>query len=233
MNLFYAPELISSSRFYVFDKTESRHISKVLRKKIGEILFLTNGEGDWFEAKIVDYNLKNTKVEIISHRYIEKNQSKIHIAIAPTKSNERFEWFLEKATEIGIDEITPLLTKHSERKRINKERYKRILVAAMKQSLQAYLPRLNEMTKITDFFKENYNEKQRYIAYCKAEEALKDMIEVASGVIILIGPEGGFSENEFLTAVEQGFEPAGLSKNRLRTETAGLVALTTARLKLD
>jgi len=232
MNLFYAPELTSSSRFYVFDKTESRHISKVLRKKIGEILFLTNGKGDWFEAKIVDYNLKNTKVEIISHRYVRKNQSKIHIAIAPTKSNERFEWFLEKATEIGIDEITPLLTKHSERKKINSDRYKRILVAAMKQSLQAHLPRLNEMTKITDFFRKNHNEKQRFIAYCKAEEALKDMI-VVSDVLVLIGPEGGFSENEFIAAVEQGFEPAGLSKNRLRTETAGLVALTTARLKLD
>ncbi len=232
MNLFYAPELKNTDNLYQFDKNESRHISKVLRKKNKDILHITNGLGDLFKVEIIDNNLNKTKVKIIEITHHPKASKHIHLAIAPTKSNDRFEWFLEKAVEIGVSEITPILTKHSERKKINEERYKRILIAAMKQSLQFYLPKINPLTKWEDFIKSSHEE-CKYVAYCKAEKHLKDLLMPGESYLLAIGPEGGFSPNEIEEAIRNKFITAGLSKNRLRTETAGIVGLTTLKICMD
>ena len=229
MNLFYAPQLTNQDKKYIFDKNESKHISKVLRKKINDNLHITNGLGDLFKVKIIDDNPNKTQVAIIEAKHFTKPAKPIHIAIAPTKSNDRFEWFLEKAVEIGVSEITPLLTTHSERKKINLERYKRILVAAMKQSLQFHMPIIHPLTKWKDFVK-NANADQKFIAYCKADEKLKNLIQDKNSYLLTIGPEGGFSEEEVNEAKNHNFIPAGLSDNRLRTETAGIIGLASLKI---
>jgi len=230
MNLFYAPDLTPHSTEYLFNKDESRHIVKSLRKKNGDILFLTNGSGDWFEAEIIIADPKKTLVSIINATRKESRPYKIHIAIAPTKSNERFEWFLEKATEIGVDRITPIITQHSERKKINLERYNKIIVSAMKQSLQAYKPYLSALTKFEDFINENTGS-QKYIALCKAGHKFMESLAVQKDVVILIGPEGGWHQQEIDKALAKNFKPVILSNSRLRTETAGVVAVTAVNLK--
>jgi len=229
MNLFYAPQLTNQDKKYIFDKNESKHISKVLRKKINDNLHITNGLGDLFKVKIIDDNPNKTQVEIIETKHFSKSTKPIHIAIAPTKSNDRFEWFLEKAVEIGVNEITPLWTTYSERKKINLERYKRIMVAAMKQSLQFHMPKINPLTKWKDFVK-NAKADQKFIAYCKADEKLKNLIQKENSYLLAIGPEGGFSPVEIEEAIQNSFIPVGLSENRLRTETAGILGLTTIKV---
>ena len=155
----------------------------------------------------------------------------LHVAIAPTKSISRFEWFLEKATEIGIDEITPLLSEHSERKVVKFERSEKILISAMKQSQKAFLPKLNELTSFNEFIQKN-SEKQKFIAHCNDGEKnhLKNAIQKGNNMVILIGPEGDFSLEEVLEAKEKGFEEISLGDERLRTETAGIVACHTVNL---
>ncbi len=231
MNLFYAPDLTNKITTYDFDKEESRHIIKSLRKKKGDILHIANGKGDWFDAEITKADPKKTEVKIIKHTPIPPRNFRLHVAIAPTKSNDRFEWFLEKATEIGIDEITPLLCRYSERKKINKDRYERILVSAMKQSLQAYKPKLNALTSFADFIRGVSEAADKFIAYCQAERPLISQIKPGKDVLILIGPEGGFSLDEIEQARSAGFIPVSLSPNRLRTETAGLLSVTSVQLK--
>ena len=231
MNLFFAPDLSPEDTHYVFDKDESRHISKVLRKRVGDTLFLTDGKGGWFEAKIVEAHPKHTGVQIKSYKQKKKPPYKLHVAIAPTKSNDRFEWFLEKAVEIGVDTITPLLTAHSERKKINTGRYEKIIIAAMKQSLQTYKPLLNDLTRWDDFLQKTDKNSQKLMAFCQAEKHLKEVLEPRKDTLLLIGPEGGFAPNESEQAVAQGFKPVKLSPNRLRTETAGLVAVTAFHLQ--
>ncbi len=233
MNLFYAPDLSFESKNYTFDKDESRHIAKSLRKKTGDTLYLTNGFGDWFEAEIITADPKHTQIKILSVTKKAQRPYRIHVAMAPTKSNERFEWFLEKAVEIGIDEITPLLTRYSERKKINLARYDKILVSAMKQSLQAYKPQLNELTRFDRFLEQNFDHTQKFIAYCQADDVLSESIKSQPNILILIGPEGGFSEEEIQKARDKGFKTVRISPNRLRTETAGLVSLMTAHLQMD
>ena len=225
MNLFYAPLLKDTDKNYVFDKNESRHISKVLRKQNGDILHITNGLGDLFKVIITDNNPNKTKVQIVEKKHFDKPAKFIHIAIAPTKSNDRFEWFLEKAVEIGVSEITPLLTKHSERKKINLERYQRILISAMKQSLQFYMPKINPLTPWKRFI-EKADAQQKMIAYCKADEKIHEKLNSVKSYLLVVGPEGGFTQEELTTAFEKDFIPVGLSDHRLRTETAGIVGLT-------
>ncbi len=234
MNLFYAPDLLPDASRYVFDKAESRHISKVLRKLPGDTLQLTDGKGGWYEAIIIKADPKETMVQIRWHAQLKRRNYRIHVAMAPTKSNDRFEWFLEKATEMGIDTITPLLTAHSERKKINKERYEKIIVAAMKQSLQAFKPQLNDMTSWKSFLDQiRDTDDQKTIAYCRAKQPLKEVLTGSNDILILIGPEGGFSNEELTQAKLAGFEPVLLSPNRLRTETAGMVAVASVHLILD
>ena len=233
MNLFYAPDLTLNTDFYTFDKDESRHIIKSLRKKNNDKLFLTNGLGVWFEAEITDANPKQTQIKILSSQQKSASPFIIHIAIAPTKSNERYEWFLEKATEIGINEITPIVSRYSERKKINKTRLDKILVSAMKQSLQAYKPRLNDLIKLDDFINQDFGTSQKLMAYCQAEDTLSSAIVSVQNILILIGPEGGFSDLEVQKAKDAGFVTATISPHRLRTETAALVSLMTAHFKLE
>ena len=224
MQLFYTPDIKSNK--YVLSEQESKHCVRVLRMKNGDNLYLTDGQGTLFKAQISDSNAKACALDIIetSHEY-EKRNYHVHIAIAPTKNSERFEWFLEKATEIGVDEITPLLCENSERKVIKTERLERIIVSAMKQSLKAYRPILNPLTKLNNFISEKIPGKQRFIAHCNPGEKklLKSLYRNSADATILIGPEGDFSPEETNKALTHGYLPISLGNARLRTETAGIV----------
>lgn len=225
MQLFYQPELDQTRQQCAFNKDESRHIVKVLRKKEGDDLLITNGKGLFFTSEIVIANSKQCLVKIVEVREATKLPINLHLAVAPTKMNDRYEWFLEKATEIGISEITPVICEHSERKIIKEERYEKVLQAAMKQSLQAYLPKLNPAIAFSEFIKQTFTG-QKFIAHCEetAKESLKNLIQSGIDITILIGPEGDFSVKEIETALQQGFIPVTLGSTRLRTETAAIVA---------
>lgn len=228
MQLFYGPQLQKNDKEYIFDETESRHIVKSVRKKSGDTLWITNGNGLLFQSTIIDADPKRCKVQLKAPVINQPDGYYLHMAVAPTKMNDRFEWFLEKATEIGVHEITPIITEHSERKTVKKERMERVVLAAMKQSFQTFLPKLNEALTLRDFFKLNH-EGQLFIAHCDDTERqeLKDNLLVNSTYTILIGPEGDFSPTEIDVAKSVGFQPISMGKNRLRTETAGVVACTT------
>ncbi|MBD0778806.1 16S rRNA (uracil(1498)-N(3))-methyltransferase [Maribacter sp. ANRC-HE7] len=231
MQLFYNPKLDSSVSQFVFTPEESRHIVKVLRKKESDNLLITNGKGYIFEAKIMISDTKKCKAQIISSTKKHRKMYWFHLVVAPTKSNDRFEWFLEKATEIGVDEITPVICDRSERKIVKQERMEKVLQSAMKQSMQAYLPKLNPITTYTEFV-EKEREGLLFIAHCEEDEKmeLKRRVAPDKDVTILIGPEGDFSEKEINKAYEKGFLPVSLGQNRLRTETAAIVACTTVNL---
>jgi len=197
----------------------------VLRKKEGDILHITNGKGWLFNAKINLADIKHCTVTIVSKSFQRQNDYSLHMAVAPTKMNDRYEWFLEKATEIGIDQITPIICDHSERKVIKKERFDKIVQSAMKQSLHYYLPKLNDPVQFSEFIKQDF-EGQRFIAHCEEldKKALKQALQPKQDIIILIGPEGDFSVKEIKTALEHQFIPVTLGDTRLRTETAAIVA---------
>jgi 16S rRNA (uracil1498-N3)-methyltransferase len=225
MQLFYNPTLNETATFFVFDKEESKHIVKVLRKKEGDILFVTNGLGFLFATEITIASDHKCTVKINSFQYQEKPKFHLHLAVAPTKMNERYEWFLEKATEIGIQEITPIICEHSERKIIKTDRFQKILESAMKQSLHYYLPKLNEPINFKEFIKKEYSG-QKFIAHCEEtdKKSLKNELQTEKDVLVLIGPEGDFSVKEIQSAFEQDFIPVSLGQTRLRTETAAVVA---------
>lgn len=227
MQLFYNPHINSSTQQFTFDKIESRHIVKVLRKTEGDQLFITNGKGFLYTAKIILANDKRCQIQIISEEIKQKLWDYyLHIAIAPTKNNDRFEWFLEKATEIGIDEITPIICKHSERKIIKKERLEKVVVSAMKQSLKYQLPKLNNAVSFSDFIKQQLDG-DIFIAHCEETDrkSFKNELKPNQKIIVLIGPEGDFSTQEIKTALQNNFIPVTLGESRLRTETAGIVAV--------
>ena len=233
MQLFYTPEISKSTQQYTFDKTESRHIVKVLRKKEGDIILITNGLGELFTSEILVANEKKCLIKIISTETKQKPwKYYLHIAIAPTKLNDRFEWFLEKATEIGIDEITPIICEHSERKVLKTDRMEKIIHSAAKQSLKFHYPKLNEPIHFNEFIKTPF-EGELYIAHCEdlpagkketSKKSLKTEIKPFTKITILIGPEGDFSIKEIKQSLEHSFIPVSLGESRLRTETAGIVA---------
>lgn len=226
MQLFYNKTLTVNDKLLTFDKVESRHIVKVLRKKEGVILNITNGRGLLFKGEIIDANEKHCTVSLIAIEKQEKEHPyKLHIAIAPTKLNNRFEWFLEKVTEIGIDEITPLLCDHSERKVIKPERLEKVIVTAAKQSLHFNFPVLNKLTSFKDFIYQK-NKALKLIAHCEegVKVLLKNTVKPKQNICILIGPEGDFSSSEIKEALKNDFKPVSLGNSRLRTETAGVVA---------
>jgi len=225
MQLFYNSNITENDSTFNFDKEESRHIVKVLRKKVGDQLHITNGKGWLFEAKMTMADTKNCSVSIISSSLQPKRNFNLHLAVAPTKMNDRYEWFLEKATEIGIETITPIICDHSERKVIKPERYEKIIQSAMKQSLQCYLPTLNEAIPFSEFIKQEFNG-LRFIAHCEEtdKKTLKSQLRIKEDCIILIGPEGDFSFNEIELAIKRNFIPTTLGKTRLRTETAAIAA---------
>ena len=228
MQLFYNSEISTETKQLTFDKIESRHIVRVLRKKESDILHITNGKGFLFDAKIIIASDKKCIVEIIEVQEKPKPWNYyLHIAIAPTKNNDRYEWFLEKATEIGIDEITPIICSNSERRNIKLERLEKIIQSAMKQSLKFTLPKINEPIKFGDFINQK-NEGTLCIAHCEDDNnknLLKSVVNPSEKTTILIGPEGDFSPQEITKALAKKYIPISLGESRLRTETAGLVAV--------
>lgn len=226
MHLFYTPEIQLKDENFILSEDESKHCIRVLRLQLGDQIVLINGVGGWFEAEIIDAHPKRTLVKILSliPNFNQRNHY-LHIAIAPTKNIERLEWFLEKATEIGIDEITPILCAHSERKDLKPERLSKRITAAMKQSLKAYHPKLNALTSFGDFV-QKVDSTQKFIAHCaEGEKAfLKDVLQIPSSCTILIGPEGDFSPKEIQSAIQHDFTLISLGEARLRTETAALAA---------
>ncbi|MBP5306451.1 MAG: 16S rRNA (uracil(1498)-N(3))-methyltransferase [Paludibacteraceae bacterium] len=230
-NIFYTPSINPDAEYFILPEEESKHCIKVLRLLEGEYITLVDGCGNAYECIIVTPNAKHCEVQITDiEREVQKKNYKLHIALAPTKLNERTEWFLEKCTEIGIDEITPLLCHRSERKELKTERMMKIIIAAMKQSHKAYLPRLNEMTPLKRVIEEA-TETQRYICHCgDGEKVPLKTASPHSDTLILIGPEGDFDKEELELAKQRGFIPTTLGESRLRTETAGIVACHTIHL---
>lgn len=210
---------------------EHKHATKVLRKTIGDKIYITDGNGNLYLSELTEISSKKSLLKIIS---LEETATKnnLHIAIAPTKNISRFEFFLEKATEIGIREITPLLCEHSERKVIKNDRLEKILVSAMKQSKNFHLPILNEMVKYNDFIK-NVNCDNKYIAHCEESNKKNNFsnLDNQKETVILIGPEGDFSPKEIELAKQNNFKELSLGETRLRTETAAIVATTLYNIK--
>lgn len=225
MQLFFNPNIDETTESFSFDKEESRHIIKVLRKKDSDILHVTNGSGLLFETQITLASDNKCIVEVLSISNAEKPKFHLHLAVAPTKMNDRFEWFLEKATEIGIQEITPIFCDRSERKVINRDRFEKIILSAMKQCNETFLPKLNEAISLKEFIKKQQNGLQ-LIAHCEEtdKKSLKEVLKPNEDVTILIGPEGDFSEKEIALALENNYKPVALGNTRLRTETAAVVA---------
>jgi 16S rRNA (uracil1498-N3)-methyltransferase len=235
MQLFYNPDINISDKEIIFDRDESKHIAKVLRKKEADVLNVTNGKGNLFTAEITRIGSNECAARILEVETEKPKNYRLHMAVAPTKMNDRYEWFLEKATEIGVDEITPIICEHSERKKIKPERYERILQSAMKQSLRFTLPKLNPATSFLDFVEKHEND-QLFIAHCEENQEkkqLKQLLEPGKDLTILIGPEGDFSKKEIELALEKGYLPASLGESRLRTETAGIVACNTVAFVND
>lgn len=238
MHLFYVPDL--SEEVIGFSAEESKHAVQVLRLRAGDRVRLTDGKGCWATGEVAaESTTKACRVKVLERveRYGEKPY-RLHVGIAPTKSIDRYEWFLEKATEIGVDRITPLLCEHSERKVVKRERGEKVILSAMKQSQKAYLPELDEMTPVGEFLAGLESGGQRFIGYVdetmdlNERKKLFDVLERGGDYTILIGPEGDFSPKEIEMACGSfGFVPVTLGDTRLRTETAGIMAVAVAAIK--
>lgn len=230
MKLFYTPN-ITDSKTYVLNETESKHAIKVLRLAVNDEVVLINGKGTFYFAKIISPHPKKCEVEIVNTKQEDNNKPHIHIAIAPTKNNDRLEWLIEKATEIGITEITPIICDNSERKVLKIERLEKRAIAAMKQSLKATLPIINEACKLSELITKDFNNK-KYIAHCYQgnQQHFKEIYIKNNNCLVLIGPEGDFSKTEVDIALKHNFKPISLGKSRLRTETAGLYICTAFNL---
>jgi 16S rRNA (uracil1498-N3)-methyltransferase len=233
MHVFYTPNIKQIT--YELSEEESKHCIKVLRLEAGDEITMVDGVGGLYYGIIDEPNPKKCIIRVIEkiEQYGRRNYS-IHIAMAPTKQIERFEWFLEKAVEIGIDEITPIISQHSERKTINLERLDKIILSAMKQSIKAYVPRLNPAIDFDKFVTQNRSG-SLLIAHCNnnPKPSLKSKINTIPSYTILIGPEGDFSPDEVELAKKNGYSDVHLGRSRLRTETAGIVACHTVNLLKD
>ncbi|MFC6103899.1 16S rRNA (uracil(1498)-N(3))-methyltransferase [Olivibacter domesticus] len=226
MHFFYTPDIVPNKAEYTLSEEESKHCTRVLRLKEGDEVSLIDGKGHLYKGLLQEAHPKRARIKILSILpEFGKRNHYLHIAIAPTKNIDRLEWFLEKATEIGIDEISLLICEHSERREVKTERLQKVITAAVKQSLTAYHPKLNEATKLNEFLKRT-DLGQGFIAHCldQEKEYLTDVVVPNSNVCILIGPEGDFSLNEVDLSLAQGFRPISLGNTRLRTETAALYA---------
>ena len=230
MNLFYAPDI--AQPVFQLSPEESKHMVKVLRMKAGDPVFFTDGKGFLYPCRIVEANPKGTLVEV-QGKEEGKDRRKffLHLAVAPTKNINRYEWFLEKATEIGVDRITPFISEHSERKTLKPERLNRVITAAMKQSLKTFLPVLDEFVLFNELIRQPF-EGQKFIAYIDPGVTLElsKAYRRENNALVLIGPEGDFSQEEMEEAKNYGFVPVRLGPSRLRTETAAVVACHTINL---
>ncbi|MDZ7741574.1 MAG: 16S rRNA (uracil(1498)-N(3))-methyltransferase [Bacteroidota bacterium] len=230
MQLFYTTNF--KGNHAILDANDSRHVVKVLRMTKGNEIHFTDGRGNLFTGQIEEDDHKKCMVQITDvKKEFGKRDYQLHLAVAPTKNINRYEWFLEKATEIGVDEITPIICRHSERTVVKTDRLERVLIAAMKQSLKAFLPEIHEAISFEDFIAQDLSG-DKFIAFIDEDvtASLKNLIKPGKDVLILIGPEGDFSREEVDMAKEKGFIPISLGKSRLRTETAGVVACHTAYL---
>lgn len=221
MHLFYNPHI--QGDIFELEEQESKHAIRVLRLVRGDRVILVDGKGGWYEAVISEDHPKRCKLKIEEEKLEYQPLSySLHLAVAPTKNMDRFEWFLEKATEIGISEITPLICKRSERKHVKHERMEKILVSAMKQSLKAYKPKLNEPMSMEAFLKIRRSGTLG-IAHCYPLErkSIKEL-DYSGAYTFLVGPEGDFAEEEVAEALKAAYVPFHLGSSRLRTETAAL-----------
>lgn len=228
MQLFYTPDI--SGDTYVLNEEESRHCSRVLRLGVGDGLYMTDGQGTLFKGEITSSSSKRCEVRIVERqREYGKRDYSLTMAVAPTKNNERYEWFLEKATEIGIDRVIPMECANSERRVVKRDRLEKIITSAVKQSLKAYHPQLDELTAFKDVVNMPF-EGDRFIAHCRPSEdkrLLKDVAGRGRDVLVLTGPEGDFSEEEVALAKAAGFREVSLGETRLRVETAAIVICNT------
>lgn len=232
MHIFYTPDIHSQTSEHTLPEDESKHCIRVMRLQAADRIMLVDGRGGRYVAEIVDPHPKHTLLHIES--FVDegrRNDYRVHLAVAPTKNIERYEWFLEKATEIGIDEITPIICDHSERKVIKAERLNKVLMAAMKQSKQSILPQLHRAKTFNDFLETDRGCKG-FIGHCEDGEKnyLNEKLNVKENAVILIGPEGDFSKEEIDRALDVGYQPISLGATRLRTETAGVVACLEAAI---
>lgn len=230
MHLFYTPDINGTE--YFLNEEETKHCVKVLRLKENDFIYLVDGNGGFYKAAISAISAKKCLLRIEeTQKDFGKRKYRIHIAIAPTKNMDRMEWFIEKATEIGIDEITPIICQRSERRIIKTERLEKIAISAMKQSIKAYLPKINDAENYTKFLNK-HSASLKCIAHCFPEnkQELKSIIKSANDLMILIGPEGDFTSQEIQLALKHNYIPVSLGESRLRTETAGIVACVTVNL---
>lgn len=226
MQLFFQEKI--ESPLTSLDEEESRHLVKVLRKKQGEQILLTNGKGMIFDCVILEANPKKTNLKVLSSSEVPEDNFHIHLAIAPTKSPDRMEWMVEKITEIGFHEMTLLETMNSERSFLKTERLQKKIISACKQSLKYRIPVLHQTKKLSEIFNsKDFEGHQKFIAYVDEEHEnhLLDLAKRKGKYLILIGPEGDFDPKEIKVAIQKGFLPVSLGKSRLRTETAGLSAV--------
>lgn len=227
MQIFYVPDMDGDS--CTMDETESRHCVRVLRMAKGDRVNLIDGKGMFCEGIISDPDPKRCRIMITDKKSdFEKRNYRLHIAISPLKNPDRFEWFIEKSVEMGIDEITPLVCRNTEKPGIKKDRINNIIVSAMKQSIKAYRPVLNDPEDFNEFIYREFSG-TKMIAHCSQStdrNAIKDVYSKGSDALIMIGPEGDFSEEEIINAIENGFVPVHLGTSRLRTETAGVAAVS-------
>lgn len=227
MQLFYTTDI--QGDLARFSEEEARHAVQVLRHQVGDTLSFVDGKGTFYTGKIVETGKKKCHLSILTKEEAYKKRSfHLSIAIAPTKNAARLEWFLEKATELGIDRIIPIQCQHSERARVRVPRLEKVLLSAMKQSLKAQLPVLEPLQSFKQLMQEKGGKVEKYIAHCAEGEKvlLGEKYSPGTDVMVLIGPEGDFSTAEIEWALEKGFQPVSLGKNRLRTETAGIAACT-------
>ncbi|ASB50784.1 16S rRNA (uracil(1498)-N(3))-methyltransferase [Alkalitalea saponilacus] len=229
MHLFYEPEILTNGGY--LNSEESKHCIKVLRHAVGDSIRIMDGKGQLITGFITEAS-KLCRVKISETEETPLPQGGCHIAIAPTKNNDRFEWFLEKSTEIGVQKITPLLCQNSERKIVKPERLEKVITAAMKQSLSTWRPVLEPLVPFSDFVRQNQNG-DKFIAHCRdgKESHLFEISRKDRQALILIGPEGDFSVEEIAEAEKNGFVPVSLGEKRLRTETAALAAVHIISLK--
>jgi len=230
MNLFYASEI--TPPVFQLNAEESKHITRVLRMKAGDKIHFTDGKGHLFYCRILQDQPKGCMIEVLkTETGGDKRNFQLHMAVAPTKNINRYEWFLEKATEIGVDRITPFISEHSERKIIKYERLNRVITAAVKQSLKTWHPVLDNAISYSELMKTSFNGK-KFIAYIHSEVTLELSKAYTPGTnaMILIGPEGDFSPAEVEQAKKEGFIPVRLGPSRLRTETAAVAACHTINL---
>lgn len=230
MNVFYLPDAQIGT--VSFPEDESKHIVRVLRMREGDGFCVTDGKGNMYDAELIDAHPKRATVILSNQRRgYDVRDFRVSIAIAPTKLNERTEWFLEKATEIGIDEVKLFSSYHSERRTVNLERFKKIVVSAMKQSVKSKMPQLDEMMSFDKLVRQDFAG-QKFIAWIDEDvnEQLCDLYKKGENALVLIGPEGDFSKEEVALAKDNGFIPVSLGDARLRTETAAVVACHTIQL---